>query len=213
MPGNDGAASLHCVAIRVTALSATGTAASGSNQAMYITNNLVRIDFNPDVEAGPEISDRNAGGSLAVTFRLPDIIKRLTMTLELIIPDPELEVILSGGNTFTSGTNVEGFQYPALLTDPTPNGLSIEAWTRAVVNGAQPTDFPYWRWAFPKVWLRKSNRTIDINRLASVFEGFGYENPNWGAGPRNDFIYNSQRVVNVMRDTTYPTPQLGAQKA
>jgi hypothetical protein len=210
MPGNDGAASLHCVALRVTALNSTGVPAT--NNAMYVTNNLTRLDFAPDVETGPEISDRNAAGQLAVVFRLPDLIKRLTATVEIVVPDPELEVILSGGNTFTSGANVEGFQYPALAADSLPNGVSIEAWTRAVVNGRQPTDYPYWRWAFPKLWLRKAGRTIDINRLASVFEGFAYENPNWGSGPRADFSYDTSRVVNVMRDTTIPTVQLGAQK-
>ena len=213
MAGNDGAASLHCVAMRVIALNASGGITVGTSP-VYVTNNLTRIDFNPDIETGPEISDRNASGNLAVTFRLPDLIKRLTGTVEIVTPDPELEVILTGGNTLVSGTNVVGMQYPALNTDALPNGVSVEAWTRAVVNGRQPTDFPYMRWVFPMGKFRKSNRSIDINRMGSTFEGFWYENPNWGSGSSiQPFAYDTSRVVQWARDTTYPAPVLGATKA
>ena len=213
MAGNDGAASLHCVAMRVIALSATGTVIPGTSP-VYTTNNLTRIDFNPDIEAGPEISDRNAGGGLAVTFRLPDIVKRLVGTVEIVTPDPELEVILSGGNTLVSATNVQGMQYPALNVESSPNGVSVEAWTRSVVNGRQPTDFPYMRWVFPLGKFRKSNRVIDINRMGNVFEGFWYENPNWGSGvTAQPWAYDSSKVVQWAKDTTYPASALGATKA
>lgn len=212
MAGNDGAASLHCVAMRVSQLDGTGKPASGLQQ--YVSNSLVRIDFNPDIEAGPEISDRNAGGALAVTWRIMDVIKRLTMTVELITPDPELEVILTGGSTFVSGggTAVEGMQYPPIMVESNPNGVGIEAWTRAVVNGAQPVDFPWMRWVFPLVKLRKSNRTLDINRLASPFEGFGFENAQFGTGPAKDCTFATNRVAQWFRDPTFPTPVLGATK-
>jgi hypothetical protein len=197
--------------MRVSQLDGTGKPLAGLQQ--YVSNALVRIDFNPDVEAGPEVSDRNASGALAVTWRIMDVIKRLTMTVELITPDPELEVILTGGTTYVSATNnVEGAQYPPIMVESVPNGVGIEAWTRAVVNGAQPTDYPWMRWVFPKVKLRKGNRTLDINRLASPFEGFGFENAQFGTGPGKDIPYDASRVAQWFRDTTYPTPALGATK-
>lgn len=202
MPGNDGAASLHLVALRVTQLKADGTHAA---QNTYVSQDLVRLEFNPDIEAGPEISDRNAAGNLSVTWKIMDVLKRLTVSLEVMKPDPVLEVLLTGGQTFMSGTNVEGFQYPPIMVEGNPNGVSIEGWTRAVVNGAQPLDFPYWRWVLPLVKLRKSNRVADTNRMANVYEGFGFENPQWGSGPDGTFIYDSSRVVNVMRDKAIPS--------
>lgn len=201
MPGNDGAASLHLVAMRVTQLKADG---SHAGQNMYVTQDLARLEFNPDIEAGPEVSDRNAAGNLSVIWKIMDVLKRLTVVVETMKPDPVLETLLTGGTTYLSGSNVEGFQYPPVMVEGNPNGVSIEAWTRAVVNGAQPTDFPYWRWVLPLVKLRKSNRTADTNRMTNSYEGFGFENANWGAGPIGDFTYNSQRVVNVMRDTAIP---------
>lgn len=202
MPGNDGAASLHLVAMRATQLTASGTHVG---QPYYVTQDMIKIDFNPDIEAGPEISDRNAAGQLSVIWRIMDVVKRLIMTVEIVKPDPVLETLLTGGTLFVTGGQVEGFQYPPVMQEGNPNGVSLECWTRAVVNGAQPLDYPYWRWVFPLVRLRKSNRTMDTNRMANAFEGIGFENAQWGSGPNADFPFNSQRIVNVMRDTAIPS--------
>jgi len=210
MPGNDGAASLHLVALRATQLLPNG---SHLAQSLYVTQDLVHVEFNPDIEAGPEISDRNAGGVLAVTWKIMDVMKRLTIVVETLKPDPVLEVLLTGGSTFLSGTNVEGFQYPPIMVEGNPNGVSLECWTRAVVNGAQPLDYPYWRWVLPLVKLRKANRTADTNRMANVYEGWGFENPQWATGPVGDFPYNSQRVVNVMRDVAIPASTVSVSAA
>lgn len=212
MAGNDGAASIHCVAMRASQLSATGEPAVGLSY--YVSDSLTRIEFNPDVEAGPEISDRNAAGALVVTWKIMDVIKRLTMTVELVTPDPELEVLLSGGTTFTttgSPAPVVGMQYPPINVEAVPNGVGIEAWTRAVVAGHQPVDQPWMRWIFPKVKLRKGNRTADVNRMATVLEGFGDENAQFGDGPLHDIDFDTQRVAQWYRDTDVPTPELGVQ--
>lgn len=201
MAGNDGAASLHLVALRVTQLDANRRHLGGS---MYVSRDLVKLDFNPDVEAGPEISDRNAAGTLSVVWKIMDVVKRLTVSLELMKPDPTLEVLLTGGTTYVSGSNVQGYQYPAVMLEGNPNGVCLEAWSRAVINGSQPIDFPWWRWTLPLVRLRKSNRTLDTNRTASAFEGWGFENDQYGSGPMNDHIYDGTRLVNVMRDTAIP---------
>jgi hypothetical protein len=212
MAGNDGAASIHCVAMRVAQLDASGAPTAGLKQ--YVSDSLTRIDFNADIEAGPEISDRNAAGVLVVTWKIMDVIKRLVMTVELVTPDPELEVILSGGVVYTgtgSPAPVIGMQYPPVNVEAVPNGVGIEAWTRAVVNGHQPVDLPWMRWIFPKVRLRKSNRTADVNRMATVLEGFGDENAQFGAGPAGDITHDVSRVTQWYRDTAFPTPVLGAQ--
>jgi hypothetical protein len=166
------------------------------------------------MEAGQEISNRGASGNLCVVYRTPDLLKRLTIELELCVPDPELEVLLSGGKVFydeVDSTDVMGFKYPPLMTDPTPNGISVEAWTRYVVDGYQPADQPYMRWLFPRKYLRKGNRTIDINSMASVFDGYATENHAWGAGPLNDWPYDSDAVVQAMFDDQLPEVKIGMQ--
>lgn len=95
--------SLHCVAFRVARLALDGStpADSGSNSA-YVSNKLMKIEFNPDVEAGPEVSNRGASGDLIQIFKLPDLIKRYTMVVQIGTLDPELEYIMTGGTVLTS---------------------------------------------------------------------------------------------------------------
>lgn len=206
-------ASLQCAAIRVTALNFDGNPAPGN--PMYVSDQLVKIDFNPDVEAGLEISNRGASGNLCVVYRTPDLMKRLTIAVELCVPDPELEVLMTGGKVFysaTAPTEVTGFEYPKLLVDPTPSGISIEAWTRYIVEGYQPATQPYMRWVFPRMYLRKGNRTIDINSMATTFDGYAIENPAWDDGPVNDWPYDSDTVVMAMFDDNLPVVHVGTQK-
>ncbi len=210
---NEAGASLQCVAIRVTALDAGGVPQPGN--PMYVSDQLVKIDFNPDMEAGQEISNRGASGNLCVVYRTPDLMKRLTIELELCVPDPELEVLLSGGKVFydeADTTDVVGWQYPPLMVDPTPNGISVEAWTRYIVNGYQPADQPYLWWTFPRMYLRKGNRTIDINSMANVFDGFAIENPSWDGGPMGDWDQDSSAVVQAVFADSHPVPTIGLQK-
>ncbi len=201
-------ASLQCVAVRLTALDETGAPAPGN--AMYVTDNLVKIDFNPEMETGQEISNKNAAGNLCVVYRTPDLMKRLTLSVEFCVPDPELEVLATGGDLFTDPQEeIQGWSYPPLMTDPTPNGCSIEAWTRYVIDGDQPASQPYIWWTFPKAKLRKGNRTIDINAMANVYEGYAIENPNWADGPLHDWDWDSVRVVQAAFTDTVPTTECG----
>lgn len=212
---NKGAASLHGLAIRVTQLQFDGSHIA--NSAMYVTDNLVKLDFNPDVEAGTEVSDKNAAGNVAVTFRLPDVIKRLTLSLEIVYPDPELEVLLSGGSTYTTGSsNIMGMQYPALNVASVlnqVNGVSLEVWTHSILNGGIDPTQPYMHWVWPRTFFRKDNRTIDINRMATVFTGYAQENTLWGAGPQSDWVWDSSRVAQWAFASTVPSSVLGAQKS
>jgi hypothetical protein len=213
---NRNGASLHCVAIRVAALSSTGGHAAGNN--MYVSDNLVKIDFNPDMDSGPEVADRNAAGNIYVTYKIQDVMKRLNITLETVTDDPELEAILTGGTIYTSGGSgssaTQGYQYPALFVPSNPNGVSIEAWTHNIVGGIVDTVYPYQRWLFPRVYLRKDNRTIDINRMVNTYTGFSVTNPNWGTGVMagtDPWNYDSTQVAQWCYATVAPTPAVGMQ--
>jgi hypothetical protein len=210
-PGNDAAASLHCVAMRVTQLAPDGSTPAGTS-GMYVTDSLIKIDFNPDIEAGPETVLRNASGAICVMYRLPDIIKRLTMSIQICTPDPELEQLLSGGTLYKTGAAVQGYQYPKLGTDPVPNGVSIEAWTHAIIDGNIDPTRPYMRWVFPRIQnLVKANRTLDGSPLDNTFNGHGNENSNWGNGPANDWDWDSTSVAQWAREATHPVPAVGLQ--
>lgn len=210
---NRNGASLHCVAIRATALLADGSVPVG--QPMYVTDNLVKIDFNAEVETGPEVADRNAAGDIYVAYKLQDIVKRLTVVVEPVNNDPELEALLTGGTTYTSGGSgtsaVQGYQYPAMFVPSSPHGVSVEAWTHNIVGGKIDATYPFQHWVLPRLFLRKANRTIDINRMVSVFEGFGIENTQWGTGPVGDWPYDSTKVAQWAYALTAPVAAIGTQ--
>jgi hypothetical protein len=333
--------SLHCVAFRVSQLALDGSTPAGNR--MYVSDKLMKIDFNPDIEAGPEVSNRGASGNLIQVYRLPDLTKRLTMSVQVGALDPELEWLLTGGTILTSptgitalgamgalgsttattggalvpatygykvsalsaygegaasaektqvvpaGTNTntvtltwtavtagtgnpvygyriygrtsggpwrkiqdiaaagspsytdlgtitpdptvtplatdttlaagtaQGYQYPTVGVDPTPFGCGLEAWSRNVAEpgtpgyaaGQQIGQAPYIRWVWPRMFLHKANRTVDMNPVDSTFDGYAVENVNFGNGPNNDWLYDSSRLVQYAYDTAIPTPGVG----
>lgn len=324
--------SLHAVAFRVAMLALDGsTPADAGSNSMYVSDKLMKVDFNPDIEAGPEVSNRGASGVLIQVYRLPDLIKRLTISLQVGVLDPELEFILTGGSVLsstatplaamgtlgsstattggilsaatygykvsalsqygetvasaektqvttgatstvtvtwttvagavgyrvygrtsggpwrfvaqvgtaatsytdigtitpdvnrpaptadTSGVAPNGYQYPAVGIDPTPNGISLEVWSRNIAEpgspgypaGQQIGVAPYIRWVFPRMYLHKGNRTLDMNPADSTFDGYAVENANWGNGPVNDWLYDSSRLVQYAYDIAIPTVQVG----
>src|SRR5882757_7957508 len=322
---NQGGFTLHCLALRVAKLDQFGAtpADGGGVKSLYVTDKLNKLDFNPDLDAGPEVSNRAANGQLCQVFRLPDILKRLNISIEICTQDPELEAVLSAGTVLlssgtplpsmgtvtpstattggilaagtyshkvtalsaygeglpstatsqvttgsnstvtlnwaavvgalgykiygrlsgswgligtntgngnisfvdtgsitpgvspptvdTTGVAVNGYQYPKVGIDPQPNGVSVEAWTRTVLSpsGVQPVQAPYMRWVFPRMFLHKGNRTIDINPMATMMDGYAVENTAWGNGPNNDYPYDSTAVCQWIYDTVLPTPVLG----
>lgn len=91
------------VACRVTRLAADGTtpADSGTNNC-YVSDKLMKIDFNPEWDEGPEVANRGASGRLIQVFKLKDQLKRLAMTVQLGTFDLELEAMLTGGAVLLS---------------------------------------------------------------------------------------------------------------
>lgn len=323
MAGNDGAGSVYAVAMRVARLAADGTTPAGANN-LYVTDALIKIDFNPEIEVGPEAMVKNAQGIPCVVAKAHDAIKRIAMAVDICTPDPELTELLAGGvvltdvassltaptltatpsttgGTFAAGTrfykitvtdpdgestaaaevsavttgstgsvglswtpvpgangykiyrgnatNTEellatiaggsvaaftdtglathggsvpvsnttagpgtvGYAYPSLLSDAKPYGVSIEAWSRAFINGSQAAVNPYFHWVWPKVFLALGARTLDVNPIGTPLSGWAEENPNWGNGPDNGWNLDSSRSVFYRRESTFPSPSIGYQ--
>lgn len=110
--------------------------------------------------------------------------------------------------TTTQGYNLTdiGYAAPEVGTSPTPNGLGIEFWTAAIKDGAYAGDLPYLRWVLPRANLQPSDAWVaeGENPLLPGFEGFTYQNPNWGTGPMEDWPYISSRVWQFARVDTLP---------
>ena len=190
MATQDYAASVQGVSIRVTRLDAAGNLLNGPGDS-YTTSAFLRASFTPEYEEGDEITEKSADGTLCVSYKAPDTLKRITMEVAICEPDPELTALMSGGlllrknfGSFASPDNKSiGWAAPSIGDDPTGNGVAIEVWSFAIKDGKRATNLPYFYWVFPYCKLRQSgDRVIENGMLANTFEGYGLGNIEFGAG-------------------------------
>jgi len=215
MATQDYAASVQGVAIRVTRLDASGNLLTEPGDS-YTTSAFLRASFTPEYEEGDEIVEKSANGTVCVSYKAPDTLKRITMELAICEPDTELTALLAGGlllrknlGTFAAPDRTSiGWAAPAVGDDPAGNGVALEVWSFAVKDGKRATTRPYFHWVFPYVKLRQSgDRVIENGLLANTFEGYGLGNEFFDAGPdgRWEFPVAAERPYSYARDTWAPT--------
>jgi hypothetical protein len=215
MATQDYAASVQGVAIRVTRLDASGNLLTADGDS-YTTSAFLRASFTPEYEEGDEIVEKSADGTICVSYKAPDTLKRITMELAICEPDPELTSLLSGGlllrkNFGTLGTpdnQSVGWAAPAVGDNPAGNGVALEVWSFAVKDGKRATTNPYFYWVFPYVKLRQSgDRVIENGMLANTFEGYGLGNQFFGTGPdgRWEYPVAAERPYSYARGNWAPT--------
>jgi hypothetical protein len=215
MATQDYAASVQGVSIRVTRLDAAGNLLNGAGDS-YTTSAFLRTSFTPEYEEGDEIVEKSADGTVCVSYKAPDTLKRITMELAICEPDPELTALISGGlllrrneGTFSSPENYSaGWAAPSVGDDPTGNGVALECWSFAVKDGRRAAELPYFHWIFPYAKLRQSgDRVIENGMLATTFEGYGLGNVLFGAGldGRWEYPIASERSYAYARTSYAPT--------
>jgi len=215
MATQDYAASVQGVAIRVTRLDAAGNLLNGAGDS-YTTSAFLRTSFTPEYEEGDEIVEKSADGTVCVSYKAPDTLKRITMELAICEPDTELSQLISGGlllrknfGSFASPDNKSvGWAAPSVGDDPTGNGVALECWSFAVADGRRASTNPYFHWVFPYVKLRQSgDRVIENGMLATTFEGYGLGNINFGAGldGRWEYPVATERSYSYARANFSPT--------
>lgn len=208
----DGAATLYAVALRVARLGPTGLTPAGASN-MYVTNQLVKVTFTPVYEDGDEFVKKDGQGNSCLDIRADDTFKRVDInSVELCNEDPELVEILSGGAIITDTGDTIGYSAPDVGAAATPNGVSLEVWTKRFVDN-QPAALPYAHYVFPKVKLKPLQKSIELGPMATDFEGQGFENANWGNGPNNDWPtgVESGKCWQWIAEATAPTGALGYQ--
>jgi hypothetical protein len=193
MPYN-GAGSLFALGMRLTRLGADGSPLIGPENS-YVTDSLVQLEIGLEYEDGNEITQRNGSGDLCLTYKAPDSLKRGTISsLQVCTPDPVILGFLTGGTIILDDDdNPIGYAAPKVGSDPLPNGVSIEFWTRGIIDGSSQG---YFWWAVPKAKVRPSDGwTISgEDPLLPELEGTSEQNPNWGDGPDNNWIWESGSV-------------------
>jgi len=215
MATQDYAASVQGVAIRVTRLDAAGNLLNGAGDS-YTTSAFMRVSFTPEYEDGDEIVEKSADGTVCVSYKAPDTMKRVTLELAICEPDSELTALVSGGlllrknfGTFASPDDKSiGWAAPSVGDDPTGYGVSLEVWSFAIKDGRRSATLPYFYWVFPYARLRQSgDRVIENGMLATTFEGYGLGNDAFGNGldGRWEFPVATERAYSYARGDWAPT--------
>ena len=197
----DNAASVRGVVARATRLGPDGAPATNTACDVYLTGGFISFQFTPEYSEGDEIEVKNAAGDTCVYYKLPDTLKNVGLQLELCDPDPILTQMLVGGDVLTaSGTSgyapagtaaddLVAIGYAAELAgvQATPDGVALEVWAGAVLNGKAASRAPYWHYLFPYAQFKlDGDRVVENGNLATVFAGTGSGNEAFGTGPRMD---------------------------
>lgn len=213
------AASIQGVSIRVTRLDASGNLLNEPGDS-YTTSAFMRLSFTPEYEEGDEITEKGANGAVCVTYKSPDTLKRITMELAICEPDTELTQLISGGlllrknlGTYASPDRKSiGWSSPATGDDPAGNGVAIECWSHAIIDGKKASTYPYFHWVFPYAKLRLSgDRVIENGLLANTFEGYGLGNTEFSMGldERWEYPVATERPYSYARSAWAPTGRKG----
>ena len=213
------AASIQGVSIRVTRLDASGNLLNAAGDS-YTTSGFMRLSFTPEYEEGDEITEKGADGTVCVTYKAPDTLKRITMEIAICEPDPELTQLMSGGlllrknlGTFASPDRKSiGWSSPSTGDDPAGYGVAIETWSHAIIDGKKAASLPYFHWVFPYAKLRLSgDRVIENGLLANTFEGYGLGNTAFSLGldERWEFPTATERPYSYARSSWAPTGRKG----
>lgn len=204
------ASSIGVVAIRITRLQSDGSLDTGPSASYVLNSDLISISFTPEYEEGDEFTQKGGDGTVCTTYRGPDTLKRSNFEIAICNPDPEASEMLAGGTLLTDAGVVVGYAPPPVGVDGNPNGVAIEAWSKAIVGGKPSGAKPYWHWVFPYVILSPSgDRVLENGILANAFSGWGVGNDGFDTGPAGDWPFISDRPYQYARSTTSPAGSHG----
>jgi hypothetical protein len=203
--------------LRVTRLGITGAPLVGAGNC-YCSDSLVKIELGLEYEDAKEVTQLNGQGIACVNYQAPYTLKRGTISgLQICQPDPNLLAFLIGGDVVsdevTPVPNDIGYRAPVVGVEEQPNGVSIEAWSRAVIGSAYARTLPFMHWIIPQSYVIPSGTWALASDAAMLpeFEGYCVQDPAWGTGPLNDFeAMPTDRVWQYLREATVPDLSVGS---
>ena len=202
----DGAGSLFALGLRLTKLDAAGAPLVGPENC-YTTESLVAFGLGNTYSEPDPIQLNNGAGITCVYYAPPPTLLGGTIEdMQVCTPDPYILEFLVGGDLIMDGENVIGYQAPEVNVDPTPNGVAIEAWSRAVVDNAFASSLSYFHWVMPRAKVRPSESMTAgaEDPLTPTFTATLEQNPLFGDGPVGDIDFPTNRIWQFVREDTIP---------
>lgn len=210
----DGAGTLFALGVRVAKLDVDGKPTVGTTNA-YTSDALVKVELGLEYEDAKQVTQLNGTGVACVNYQAPYTLKRGSIKgLQICTPDPNLIQFLIGGDTISDTAttpNQIGYRAPLTGVEETPNGVSLEFWTKAIIGSAPATVLPYFHWVVPRCFLIPAGSWVLGGDAAMLpeFDGYSTQNSGWGTGPNDDFEYPADRVWQYVREATIPNLDAG----
>jgi len=202
--------------LRIAKLLASGAPKTGAGNG-YNTNAPIKLDISVEVSTGDDKELKNGCGLVMATFKEPDKIKRLNLSMDLSQLDMDVISFLDGSDTFSSGAEVIGMQFPSVTSELT-TVTCVEAWSKAWDGGQQAVDpfttpdVTYFHWVFPLTKWVQGDKTIEDELMVVPMNGTSEENSHITAnGPFNDWPAEIAgpggitRIGGVFLDDSIPT--------
>lgn len=198
--------SILACGMRVTLLDAEGDVSSDPNN-YWVTDNLIDIATNPDVDTGPDLVLRGGCDCGIATYKGNDIFKRFNFEINLGTIESGLLSMMLGGEVILDGTDPIGMSWPNFSCDNPQPKVALEVWSYAWEGAAQSETFPYWHWVWPLTKWQIGPSTLGATDFfRPALTGFSLGNPRWGHGPYDDDPGSAIGEMGAFWLTTDPPP-------
>lgn len=195
--------SFNVCRVRVTELDSLGN--GGGN--VYVTDGVQSVALAVNTDTGNSFNVRNGCGCSISRIKLPDVFNWFEITFTDAEDEPELEALLTGQATISSGGNVVGINADFdLACDQAHPAVAFEFWTQHYVGSALDGSLPYYHWVFPWTEWVIGNTTYQEGPAAPVYTGTSKGNLLWGSGPHGDGPPDGSDVTEYARWLTATPP-------
>ena len=171
--------------VRITRLDENGNVIAGNNA--YVSDKLISVGVNPNVEAGDSFSVRNGCGCSIARRRFPDTFNWWELTLDMAALEPQMIAFMLGSATIADGADIVGVAWPsALECDEASPLVAFEFWTEHIVGSGLDATYPYFHHVYPAVSWVMGDNTFESGPASPTMNGVSETNGNWGDGPYGD---------------------------
>lgn len=184
--------SLQVCRTRASLLAPNGEPLPGADNG-YVTASLITMDLSTENADDVDLSKLNGCGDVCQSYFKQGAIKRATLSGAFCELDIQLGNLLLGGALARKGLAPFGYSAP-LSSDPAPDGVCLELWTKAWDGTEQATPASLgnaaanWHWVFPKAKFSLDTLTMENDFLEFAITGFSTENSSMTShGPFNDW--------------------------
>lgn len=176
--------------VRLTRLDECGEVVTGSCTTL-VSDCFVSVTMTGEYEAGTEYVQKNAWDELCINDKSPDILKRVTVSIQFAEINPDALDIIAAANPVVNSGDTIGASFGSTSND---SAFALEVWTKR--TGVDCTDPATQEWGYFIAPFIRNGRidgdiTIENGVLTMTVAGDAFGAPSsWGAGPyvTNPFI-------------------------